>query len=192
MLLSHSHNRTLTRRWHSKRSLTLVAIALLGSTLTSTTWFASAQHVAGKFASRAKLSDEGSTHKKKRKFFGGGNTITSTTDDGEFRSYFWTRWRRRTGAPQHLSSANEYYSQWPSSWELVLVESQFIFISLITSIICVAFSWIWYSCSADGGSSRKEDADNFTREEEDGGEYKLNLFLPPDSFLTMHSELSLQ
>jgi hypothetical protein len=148
--------------------------------------------VAGKFASRAKLSDEGSTHKKKRKFFGGGNTITSTTDDGEFRSYFWTRWRRRTGAPQHLSSANEYYSQWPSSWELVLVESQFIFISLITSIICVAFSWIWYSCSADGGSSRKEDADNFTREEEDGGEYKLNLFLPPDSFLTMHSELSLQ
>ena len=151
---------------HSKRSLTLVAIAFVLATTFSATktasssstsiWFASAQNVVGgKFASRAKLVD---VKKKKRKIFGGGKEA-ATSSDGEFSRKFWTRW---------TSSAANNNSSWSSSpsWELVLVESKMIFLSLITSVIFIVLSWIWYSFSV-GGSGRKSIADE---EEEDGGE----------------------
>lgn len=110
--------------------------------------------VGGKFASRAKLVD---VKKKKRKIFGGGKEA-ATSSDGEFSRKFWTRWTS--------SAANN--SSWLSSpsWELVLVESKMIFLSLITSVIFIVLSWIWYSFSV-GGSGRKSIADE---EEEDGGE----------------------
>jgi uncharacterized membrane protein len=48
------------------------------------------------------------------------------------------------------------------------VESKMIFLSLITSVICIIVSWIWYSFSV-GGGGRKSIADE-EEEEEDGGE----------------------
>lgn len=153
---------------HSKRSLTLVAIAFVLATTFSATktasssstsiWFASAQNVVGgKFASRAKLVD---VKKKKRKIFGGGKEA-ATSSDGEFSRKFWTRW---------TSSAANNNLSWSSSpsWELVLVESKMIFLSLITSVIFIVLSWIWYSFSV-GGGGRKSIADE-EEEEEDGGE----------------------
>ena len=112
--------------------------------------------VGGKFATRAKLVD-GSTKKKKRKIFGGGKEAAASSD-GEFSRKFWTRWTS--------SAANN--SSWSASpsWELVLVESKMIFLSLITSVMCIVVSWIWYSFSV-GGGGRKSIADE---EEEDGGE----------------------
>ena len=188
MLYPHSqkHNR-ISMRFHSKRALSLVAIALLAPTFypetndssssssreVGSSWFASAQNVnAGKFASRAKLVEGSAKEKKKKKrvFFGGEEKDFITTD-GEFgTSNFWTRfmWWKPQPPPRRLSAVNNYYS----SWELVLVESKMIFISLIASVICVAFSWVWYSFSAGSG---KENADtcNNMEEEEDGGEYNL-------------------
>jgi hypothetical protein len=150
---------------HSKRSLSLLAAFVLATTFSATktasstsTWFASAQNVVGgKFATRAKLVD-GSTKKKKRKIFGGGKEAAASSD-GEFSRKFWTRW---------TSSAANNNLSWSSSpsWELVLVESKMIFLSLITSVIFIVLSWIWYSFSV-GGSGRKSIADE---EEEDGGE----------------------
>ena len=118
--------------WH-KPTLALMAIALIAPfadlsrhsqrlPLTGTVVFASAQKFAGKFASRTKL--EGSSQKKKRKFWGNRSSKEVKEDDGE-------------------SYTSNTSSSW--KWELFLVESRMIFISCITSVLCAALSWIWYS-----------------------------------------------
>lgn len=98
MLYPHSQkNNRISISWHSKRALSLVAIALLApifypetydsssssSQEVGSSWFASAQNVnAGKFASRAKLI-EGSTKEKKKRFFFGGEEKDFITTDAE-------------------------------------------------------------------------------------------------------------
>ena len=85
-----------------------------------------------KFASRAKL-DEGS--KKKRKLFGGTRKEEGTLDDGEYTSW----WKKRN----KVVGGDNLDSSW--RWELFLAESRMIIISFITSVLCAALSWIWYS-----------------------------------------------
>jgi hypothetical protein len=85
-----------------------------------------------KFASRAKL-DEGS--KKKRKLFGGTRKEEGTLDDGEYTSW----WKKRN----KVVGGDDNGSSW--RWELFLAESRMIIISFVTSVLCAALSWIWYS-----------------------------------------------
>lgn len=127
-------------RWRLlNSSLTLATIALIAlcadpSTRTSPSsgsgaiLFASAQNIAGKFASRTKLDVDDSNNKKKKKkrrLFGGRGNLKEIADettlvDGEFNSTSW-------------------------KWKLFLAESRMIIISFITSVLCAVLAWMWYS-----------------------------------------------
>ncbi|KAL7544685.1 hypothetical protein ACHAWF_008054 [Thalassiosira exigua] len=104
--------------------------------------FASAQNVVGKFATRAKV--EGSDKKKKGSFWGARKEVVTenVVDDGEYTSSgnIWARRRRRSKDEVAKSDVDLSWK-----WELFLAESYVIWISFMTSAICAALSWIWYS-----------------------------------------------
>ena len=152
-------------RWPFKPALILLIAIALGSShngnrvSSRSSIFVSAQNVAGKVATRAKLEERGS--KKKRRFWGGRNEEeVAATSDGEYSSFggVWTRRKRVVDA----NGGDE--TSW--QWDMFLAESRMIFVSVIMSGLCAILSFVWYSRPQFG-----------MKDGEEGG--KLNNLLAP-------------
>jgi hypothetical protein len=178
--MSTSSNR-LGGRWHPASSLVIIAsIALLlyadqSSRLDpgGTSVFVSAQNVAGKFATRAKLTTKTSTKKKKR-WFGGNRRVEEVAAnedaarDGEFDgSSLWRRLRSVFDGDDSTSSLE---------WDLFLAESRMILVSVIVSVLCALVPFAWYSMPGKGIPSTHDG-------EEGGGEFDV----PPLHPLPLHT-----
>jgi hypothetical protein len=160
--MSTSSNRS-AGRWRPILPLALVAIALItlyanqSSRLDhgGASVFASAQNVAGKVATRAKLT------KKKRSFWGNHRGEEVVNDDaardGEFDGSLWRRMRR-------VFDRDDSSSSW--EWDLFLAESRMIFVSVIVSVLCAFVPFIWYSIPGKGISAGHDG-------EEGGGEFDV-------------------
>ncbi len=132
------------RRRPSKSTLILlIAIAFVShvsrDVSSSSAIFVSAQNVAGKVATRAKLEEQGS--KKKRRFWGGTRNEevdAVATSDGEYSSFGGVIWKRRKRVVG-VNRGDE--TSW--KWDLFLAESRMIFMSVIMSGLCAILSFIW-------------------------------------------------
>ena len=172
--MSTSSNHSAGRWYLTPPSASLVVITLIALYANQssrlpcgTAVFASAQNVAGKIATRAKLT---TTSTKKRSFWPNRHREEVANEDaardGEFDGRLWRRLRRAFDGGNSSSS-------W--EWDLFVAESRMILVSVIVSVLCAFLPFTWYSMPGMGISARHNG-------EEGGGEFDVLVpLIPPSS-----------
>jgi hypothetical protein len=139
-----------------------------------TSVFASAQDVAGKFATRAKLITTTKKKEKNRFFWGNRRGEEESNEDvgrdGEFDGSLWRRLRR-------IVDGDVGSSSW--EWDMFLAESRIIFLSIIVSILCAFLPFLWYLIPEKRTSAGRDGA-------EGGGEFDVPTCSCPLSLFVLY------